>query len=243
MNTKPVFALLAVLFLFIACREDNTLAWKVEHAGALSNVMKKNDLSAYISLDSLSNKPHLYAVGALEGLKGEIIISNSKPIIAKVDKEDEENDYIIDNTYHHKAAFLVYAQVEHWEQVEIPVEIKTRYDLERFIKKQAKGRGIPEKEAFPFLIEGLISSFSWHIVDWDETDSVHTHEKHIKSGLYHGKVEEMVQLIGFYSPKHHGVFTHHSSNMHLHVLKQDHTFGAHLDDFVLGERMILKLPK
>lgn len=240
---KLIFSLLAISFFFTSCFQEEPEEWSVKHAGSLKNIMENNDLSAHVDLDTLSDLSNLYAVGALEGLKGEVIIIDGKPLIIKVDNEDDDNDYTIDNSFDHKAVFLAYAQITEWQEIEIPVEVKTKYDLKRFLKKQAKGRGIPENKAFPFLIEGMISSFTWHIIDWDESDSVHTHEKHKKSGLYHGKIEEMVQLVGFHSEKHHGIFTHQSSDVHMHVVYKDHSFGAHLDDCILGEGMILKIPK
>ncbi|MBC7921448.1 MAG: hypothetical protein H7Z75_10225 [Ferruginibacter sp.] len=56
----------------------------VQWAGEMRNVMQKGDLRAYISLDSLADKPHLYALEPVEGLQGEIIILDSKPAISSV---------------------------------------------------------------------------------------------------------------------------------------------------------------
>jgi len=52
----------------------------------------------------------------------------------------------------------------------------------------------------------------------------------------------LVDILGFYSTHHHAVFTHHSTNMHLHVKTRGHVLAGHLDDLTLGEGMVLQLP-
>ena len=79
------------------------------------------------------------------------------------------------------------------------------------------------------------------LIDWPEGDTEHSHEKHIHSGLYGTLENQTVEMLGFYSNKHHAIFTHHTTNMHVHV-KSDKATG-HADSFTLGENMILKLPK
>ena len=49
-------------------------------------------------------------------------------------------------------------------------------------------------------------------------------------------------MVGFYSDAHHGIFTHHSTNMHIHMKTGDHKVAGHVDDLTLGPKMILKLP-
>jgi acetolactate decarboxylase len=65
--------------------------------------------------------------------------------------------------------------------------------------------------------------------------------KHIHSGMYGTFKNTEVEMLGFYSNKHHAIFTHHTTNMHVHI-KSDKVTG-HADSFTLGENMILKLPK
>ena len=53
--------------------------YKVEYKGALKNMMHKGDISAKADLKEIENLEHIYALGALENLKGEIQIIDSKP--------------------------------------------------------------------------------------------------------------------------------------------------------------------
>ena len=98
------------------------------------------------------------------------------------------------------------------------------------------------EEPFPFLIEGTPESFDWHVINWPEGDTEHSHEKHIKSGL-NGSIESTpVEMLGFYSNAHHAIFTHHTTNMHIHVKTTDNSLAGHVDGLTLGTGMILKIP-
>ena len=70
----------------------------------------------------------------------------------------------------------------------------------------------------------------------------HTHEKHKTSGLYGTINNSQVEMLGFYSNAHHTIFTHHTTNMHIHVKTADGEVAGHVDDMILGKEMILKLP-
>lgn len=80
------------------------------------------------------------------------------------------------------------------------------------------------------------------MIDWPEGDTIHTHEKHQESGLHGTITSEEVEILGFYSKHHHKQFTHHTTNMHLHVRTLNNNLAGHLDDVDLGEEMVLKIP-
>jgi acetolactate decarboxylase len=51
-----------------------------------------------------------------------------------------------------------------------------------------------------------------------------------------------VEMLGFYSDSHKAIFTHHTSNVHIHMRTVDDKLAGHVDDLILGDGMILKLP-
>ncbi|MEK7729863.1 MAG: decarboxylase, partial [candidate division KSB1 bacterium] len=109
------------------------------------------------------------------------------------------------------------------------------------IAQTAKQRGLQRDAPFPFLLRGAIT-VAWHVVDWAEGDTVHTHAKHRASGL-HGRLEQQaVEILGFYSDQHHGIFTHRDSNMHLHVKTATGDFAAHVGEVEVQGGMSLFLP-
>ena len=224
-----------------SCSVSNDKQVEVHHFGALKNMTHKGDLSAKVTLDELKEMNHLFALGAVENLKGEVLILDGIPSVSYVKGNDSSKTMMLDDSFEKNACLLVLASVEEWESINIPNTVVTYEEFEGYVAETAAEKGIDIEKPFPFMIEGLAKSFDWHIIDWPENDTEHSHEKHIYSGLYGTLENQTVEMLGFYSNKHHAIFTHHSTNMHVHV-KSDKATG-HADNFTLGENMILKLPK
>lgn len=240
---------IVLTFLLAACNGSEKKSFQVQHAGALKNMMHKGDLSAKISLQELQDKEQLYALGAVEELKGEILVLNSNSYVSSVVTDSLAMDSVLpegakvlmmDHSFEKNACLLVYTTVEEWEAFAIPSGL-TYEEFELFVEKKAMDFGINTEAPFPFLIEGVARSFDWHVIDWPAGDDEHTHEKHIRSGMYGTLENQMVEMLGFYSKHHHAVFTHHTTNMHIHVKTNE--LAGHVDDMQLGEDMLLKLPK
>ncbi|MCB0478790.1 MAG: decarboxylase [Crocinitomicaceae bacterium] len=210
----------------------------VHYEGALKAIMHEGDLSAKAYLKDHEMETDFYALGALKDLKGEILIWNSQPIISTYEKDK----LIIDSTFNHEATLFVYSNVNKWQSIAIPSEIKTSEELEIFIEKTAHEKGLDIEKAFPFLIKGPIKELDWHVINWPEGDTEHSHEKHVSSGK-HGEISnENVEILGFYSKHHHTIFTHHTTNMHMHFRSQTLQLAGQVDAMLPGEKMTLELP-
>jgi acetolactate decarboxylase len=168
---------LILISILLSCEKPSS--FKVNYYGALKNMMRKGDLSAYASLADFKNKKHLYALGAVENLKGEVQIFNGKPFITSV----ENNELKFDSNFEKKASLLVVSSVESWKEFKIPTSIKTKPELEVYIEKIAKENGMNTEEPFPFLIDGVVDSFDWHVINWKDGDTNHSHQKHKTSSF------------------------------------------------------------
>ena len=235
--SKQILVVVSVIVLVVSCNSGNQNT-EVKYTGALRSMMTGN-LQATASLDSLSVKPHLYALGAFENLKGEIQIFNGKAFNSSV----QSGNLVFDKTFDKKASLLVYAEIASWKDIEIPSSIDSSKKLETFIEEQAKLLSINAKKPIPFLIEGKAESLSWHVINWKDGDTEHTHQKHKESGLNGVEENKEVEIIGFFSKSHKAVFTHHTTFLHMHFKSQNEELAGHVDDLKLGSNMILKLPK
>lgn len=240
MNKSIHLIAITILILLVSSCQNTDMKLtntEVKYSGVLRTLMS-GTIKPVISLDSLSNKKHLYALGAVGNLKGEIQIFDGKP----------SNSFVIDTTlqmkesFNLKAALLVYAEVEAWDITKIST-ITTKNDLETTIFETAKSSGVNIEKPFPFLLEGTIASLDWHVINWKDNDTIHTHAKHKASGLNGTLKNREVQIIGFYSTKHKAVFTHNTTNMHMHFKTDDIAIAGHIDDLLLDDQLILKLPK
>jgi len=234
---KTIFAMIIGLVLLNGTTHAEE--YQVKHAGALKDIMHKGDISAKFSLAELKAKSGLYALGAMENLKGEIQIFNSAPINSFA----ENGKLSFDNSFKKNASLIVYTQVNEWAEFKIPNSIVHREPMETFIEKTADESGIDIEKPFPFLIIGNARSISWHVVDWEPGDMDHTHRKHIKSGPNGKLTNSDVKILGFYSNKHKAIFTHHTTNMHMHFKTRDNKIAGHIDEIELGQNMVLKLPR
>ncbi len=207
-------------------------------AGELRRVMHDGDLSRSIALDTLQGRPQLYALGPLEGLRGEIVIRDGVPLVSRV----EDGAVAASSTFHAGAAFLVYAQVREWQSVEIPAGLEGAAALERFIRQAAADAGVDVSRPFPFLISGVPELAKFHVVD-KGTDLPHSPEEHDRINVGFELRDEMVEIVGFYSDAHHGIFTHHDSNVHMHLLTPDKRTAGHLDELRIKPHMILSIPE
>ena len=234
-----LFKLLFLLILSCGNPSISNQIIKVEYKGALKNMMHKGDISAKADLSEYENIKNFYALGAFENLKGEIQIFDSQPYNSFV----EEELIKIDSSYSKKATLFVYSIVEDWAEFQIPTNINTKNELEKYIENIASENRIDTDEAFPFLIEGKPEELNWHVINWKEGDTEHSHEKHIESGLNGTINNQEVEMLGFYSDSHHAIFTHHTTNMHIHMKLKNGKIAGHVDDLRVGHEMILKLPK
>lgn len=233
---KKLFGILLITICAGLFAQNN---FEVKYKGALKNMMHKHDISAKCSLSEIADKDNIYALGALENLQGEIQIFDSKPFNSTGNDDEIE----ISDSYDNKASLLVYAQVSEWVEIKISNKVLSYEQLEIFIAEQAEKVGIDVEKPFPFLIGGTPESIDWHIIKWVIGDNEHSHQKHIESGP-HGTLEKTeMDILGFYSDKHHAIFTHHTTNMHLHFKTNDGKIAGHLDGMKLGQNMVLKLPK
>ena len=234
-----IIALTIVVLMVFSCqsKEKKPVETEVKYSGALRTIMS-GIIEPVIRLDSLSDKKNLYALGAVENLKGEIQIFDSKP----------SNSFVVDSnlqikdSYNLKATLLVYAEVEEWDSYKLE-DSTTKDELESTIFELAKSNGINTEKPFPFLLEGKVATLDWHVINWTEGDTIHNHKKHKDSGK-NGTLKNIdVEILGFYSTKHKAVFTHHTTNMHLHFKTKDNAIAGHIDDMMLNENITLKLPK
>ncbi|MCB0638462.1 MAG: hypothetical protein KDC54_17655 [Lewinella sp.] len=232
--------LVVLLLLLAACRSSpDPVSVIVECRGAMRNFMVDHDISAKASLDTFANRRHLYALGAMEDLKGEIQVFDGEPYLSRV----FNGSLAFNGNFAGKAALLVYAEVPAWESFPVPGEVVSQAGLEAFIATTGRQHGLDPAAAFPFLLEGQAASVDWHVIDWPAGDTEHTHEKHRTSGLYGTLTDEPVEVLGFLSTSHTGIFVHHTTDVHMHLKTTDGRIAGHVDALSPGAGMVLKLPK
>jgi hypothetical protein len=215
-------------------------AGTVSYIGEQQEIFKTGRASASVSLGQLAGLPHLYAIGPVEGLDGEITIFNSEPHVSKV--RGSGDAYIVDRTFDHGAIFLVWAQVREWNVITVPQTVSSYRELETVVREMARQNGIDTDVPFPFLIGGTPHELVWHInVDRTEGQAI-TRDLFWKSKQQYTLRGERVDILGVYSEKHSGVFMPQGSTIHIHFISQSSPATGHIDAIVPGS-FTLRLPR
>lgn len=234
------FLLLFVLIIPIACsgpsQNSVTTYPDVQVAGAMRNVMWKGALGPSIQLDTIEPKTGLYALGPLSYLRGELLINNGDAFVSQVNSDSSMR---VTATYDTDAPFLVYGWVQSWETVELPETVEDLPALESFLDEQTKD----QKRPFIFKLRGTVTEADIHIQNLAEGSKVSSPAEAHQGQVNYPLMEEEVELIGFFSTEHQGVFTHHDTYMHLHLISQDQQKMGHLDRALWSPaKMDLMLP-
>ncbi|WNB16789.1 acetolactate decarboxylase [Marivirga arenosa] len=195
---------------------------EIEVVGAMKNVMWKGELDGNIYLDTIANKTGLYGLGPLSELKGELLINNG---ISYASKVLSDSSMTVEKNYDVSAPFFVYGNVTEWQAFDLPDEVKSISDIERFIIQHIDDYDKP----FIFKLIGKVKSAKIHIQNLPEGSKVSSpKEAHV--GQVNYTIEEVdAEIIGFFSKHHKGIFTHHDSFLHMHLITKDESKMGHLD--------------
>jgi acetolactate decarboxylase len=193
--------------------------------GELRAIMQRGDLSPKVSLDTMMLKPTTMGLGVVAGLKGEIIVVNGKFYNSSV----ENGSIVSNNNDSVRAAMLVTTLVGDNRDLLI-AEIQSMAWLESILKPYSTG------DSFAFLIKANESDIIYHVIDWKD-GARHTPDNH-KQFAVKGKIENSsVIIVGFYSEQP-GIFTPHTSKIHLHVFHPETGIVGHVEELKTKKTLI-----
>ncbi len=201
--------------------------------GEMKNIMRKGELFGNISLDTISNKKHLYGLGPEEYLTGEILIMDGRSYKSTVVSDTTMN---VEETYSLKAPFFGYTNISKWTEQTLPENIETIQQLEQYLDQLTKSAERP----FMFKLSGTVAKATIHIVNLPNGSKVSSPEEaHLGQVNYQLK-NEQAEILGFFSTEHKAIFTHHDTFLHMHLITRDRKKMGHLDE-VWFEKGSMKL--
>lgn len=239
--SKIVYTTLVVVLLTalcLQCKDSNQQVPAQFHiAGAMKNVMWKGQLGGIIALDTIAKRGGLYAVGPLAGLRGEITIFDGRTYTSRVGPSDS---LIVEADEAATAPFLVYANQTEWKTVPLPAEVKDLKTLEAFVNNQSAELTKP----FVFRLSGSCQSANIHCQNLAPGSQVSSPEEAHAGQVNYLIENQKVDIVCFYSTEHQGIFTHHDTYVHPHLITKDRKMMGHLDaiDFSAAD-MVLELPR
>ncbi|WKN44138.1 acetolactate decarboxylase [Tunicatimonas pelagia] len=215
-----------IILLVLGFSSLGLSAQSVQVIGAVKQVKQLGRLAGKVQLDTLTGK-NLYGLGPVAYLQGEILLWNDTTYVSQVSKGKN----IVGIIPVIQAPFLVYASVAEWGSRQVLDQtITTLPQLQQIIEQKAVATGRSLDEPFPFTLKGKAQKIIYHVMDKPEAQSEHNPKLHQQAKRFFTLVDEEVTLLGFYSRQHEGVFTHHGSFIHVHVINQARTNMGHLDE-------------
>lgn len=204
--------------------------------GAMRHVMQEGKLEAQIKLDTISNKKHLFGIGPLAFLKGEILIIDGRSYISKV---AADGSVVVEETFDAGAPFLVYTHQAKWKEIVLPAEIQSIAQLDSYLDSISTNRPRP----FVFMLKGNFQDIHYHIQNLPDGTIVKSpKDAHQGQGKY-ALQSVSGTIVGFFSTTHQRIFTHHDTYTHLHFIDDLKTHMGHIDELTFGNGAItLYLP-
>jgi len=219
----------------------------VRWLGAQRDVLG-GDTRGHVDLAALAGAGPVWGLGPLEGVRGEVSIFGGEPSIARV----ERDAVVVTHGWQARACFLVWAQVPRWEERRpahagrdrASLDHRASLDLaslEREVVAFARTVGLDTERPLPFRAEGVAASLTLHVLD-KQDDLPHDPERHERAKVRVSLEGRPVELVGFYSRHHRGVFTPREADVHVHVRTEDGGISGHLEAITLEPGARLSVP-
>lgn len=229
-------AIVSLLLAISAVDGTAQTANDVKIVGAMRNVMWKGQLYGNINLDTIANKKHLYGLGPVAYLAGEVLIIDGRAYKSMVVTDSTMKT---EETFAIEAPFFGYANIPSWKEQSLPDSIRNLKQLEQYIIGISKALPQP----FLFRLSGTVEQATIHIVNLPKGATVSSPDEAHRGQVNYNLENVASDIVGFFSTKHKAVFTHHDTYLHMHLITADRQKMGHLDSVLFKPRsMKLYLP-
>jgi len=239
--------LLALFFSLWAFGAVASEPFDVRVFGNFERMSQTRDTRGVVKLREILTLPGSYGLGALDGLRGEILLWDGKLLVSR---GHSANGAIEPSVPTDEAVFFVEARVEAWDEVAIPNDM-TEAEFEQFVLQTAARRGLSTDRAFPFAVRGNFRRVLWHVVTGasaahsdQSTETARTHLQGHASNRVFDQANVTGFLFGFHSGAAlEGIISHPGERFHLHYADSGFFVSGHVDDYRIASGAVLMLPR
>ena len=210
----------------------------VRWIGAQRDVLG-GDVGGKIDLRAVATAPHLYALGPRAGVTGEITVFDGRPSIARV----VDGRVRVEASLDHGACFLVYDYVAAWHDAVQPGWIDDEAALTSAVLQAAGAAGLDAgAEPLIFLLRAPAATVTYHVLD-KRDGRPHTPVRHEEAKVRFTVEREAVDVLGFYSTRHRGIFTPRDSDLHMHLRTADGRASGHVERIAVEAGAAIAVPR
>lgn len=187
--------------------------------------------------------PNAIAIGAMEGLAGEVTIYDGNVWVATPSGETIVVTGPLPRT-DANATLLTLAYVNAWTETPITEQAEGAA-LEALIKRAATAQGLDTSKPFPFAIKGNLQTLDLHVINGYCPHATDPATQSAQPWQWSSETPSEVVIVGFYAENAAGLMTHHGTNVHAHaILDVDGTtITGHIDHVIVEPGMTLRLPE
>ena len=203
--------------------------------GEMRRMFTEHDIQPNVDMGRLSTNAHLYALGPVAGLKGEVTVIDGHVLVSKA--VGTRPNVVLQPKV--KTVFLVYASVPAWRSIPLPTTVVTELDLATFLQSQ-----LPANSRSAFQVHGTAVRARYHIQNYQGKTKDLTHEAHDKAKVFFHLTNAPAELLGFFTncEDDGGTFVHRGQTTHIHLISLDRKHMGHLESIQLAQGATLLLP-
>jgi alpha-acetolactate decarboxylase len=243
MNANRIFLTVALL----ATLSGQTFAQELKVHGNFRHMIQTGGTAGVVGLNT-SYPTGTWGVGALAGLRGEVLIADGKVYVSPGSAPGGE---AVEAMREEQAVLLAFGVAQEWRSFKLPHDM-TIAQLTHFTSRQAAGLGLDLDLGFPIRIVGKFPNVKWHVVTGDASEPSGHGQK-----LAHGSGTTVApsgksafeesgadgEIIGIFAGKQHeGAASHPDDLLHLHYIDSGRNRSGHVDDIAMEAGSELLLP-
>jgi alpha-acetolactate decarboxylase len=216
----------------------------IQAYGSFKQMSHTGNTDGVVKLAALNGAKGAYGVGALAGMRGEILLWDGKLLVSRGHSTRGETGPAAAND---EAALFVSGKVGAWQEVPVASDM-TQAQFEAFVVASAKQLGLDSERAFPFAVRGSNLNVVWHVVTGAAPASGHhgsgTHDQGHAQALTFRESSASGTLLGFHTGAAlEGVASHPGERFHVHYANTDFSVSGHVDEYRVPKGATLMLPR
>jgi len=241
MNKKSKLTFIGLLLFTVAAYAAEPFA--VQAWGNFKQMAHTGNTAGVVKLSSLNTAKGTYGVGAIAGMRGEILQWDGKLLVSRGHSTKGETSPANAND---EAVLFIQAKVNSWQEVPVTADM-TQAQFEAFVVDAAQKAGLDGNKAFPFTVRGKTTNLVWHVVTGTPQGVHHgsgTHQQgHAQSRVFK-EASANGTLLGFYTGAAlEGIASHPGERFHVHYANPELTASGHVDKYHVAKGATLLLPK
>lgn len=205
--------------LLLLCSSE--VSGQVLVTGAMRNTMFNGQLAGLVRMDTIA-KQGTFGIGPLDHLRGELLLLDGVPYVSHA---TSDTSLAVQVDPRASAPFFVHANVREWVEVPLPESITGHAELDGFLTS----RFAHESRPMAFTLSGTIARAEIHVVDLPLGAVVRAPDDAHKGRKTFFREDVEADLLGFFSTMHKAVFTHHDTNIHMHLIDKERSWMGHVD--------------